>query len=100
MVEPDDPILVEVAYALPDRQLIVCLEVPAGTRIGEAIRRSEICDQFPGLRVQDDMVGVFGKRRPLDYQLRPGDRVEIYRPLIADPKEVRRERARKKDDKA
>ena len=85
---------IEVAYALPERQKILALLVEPGTTIGEAIEQSGIKDHFEGLEISDDMVGIFGHRKSLDEVLSEGDRVEIYRPLIADPKEVRRERAR------
>jgi putative ubiquitin-RnfH superfamily antitoxin RatB of RatAB toxin-antitoxin module len=87
---------VEVAYALPDRQLIMRLEVETGTTVAEAVELSQIWLQFPELEGVELTLGVFGRKRPPDYVLRSGDRVEIYRPLIADPKEVRRQRAEEK----
>ena len=85
---------IEVAYALPDRQKILSLLVEPGTTIGEAIEQSRIAEHFEGIEIRDDMVGIFGRRKTLKDVLTEGDRVEIYRPLLADPKEVRRERAR------
>jgi len=88
--------MIEVAYALPDHQLIIPLEVNEGVTALEAVELSAICEQFPGLSAGDLSLGVFGKKRPSDFVLRAGDRVEIYRELLVDPKEVRRQRASKK----
>jgi len=85
---------VEVAYALPKRQVILALDVAADATIEAVIRRSGILEQFPDIDLASNKVGVFGKPAKLSDTLRPGDRVEIYRPLIADPKEVRKQRAR------
>jgi len=85
---------VEVAYALPDKQAIVPLVVPEGTTALDAAERSGIAAQFEGLVINDDLkLGIFGKAVALGQVLRAGDRVEIYRPLEADPKEVRKARA-------
>ena len=84
---------VEVAYATPDKQAIVRLEVPVGCTVAQAIERSLIREQFPDMVVDANAVGIFSRKVSLDYELREGDRVEIYRPLIADPKESRRKRA-------
>ena len=84
---------VEVAYALPDRQLVVAVEVPAGTTAIEAVRLSGIEEQFAGIDLDGNPLGVFGKRVKPGHVLGQGDRVEIYRPLKADPKVVRRELA-------
>jgi putative ubiquitin-RnfH superfamily antitoxin RatB of RatAB toxin-antitoxin module len=86
-------IRVEVAYALPERQSLLALDVPEGTTAMEAIARSEICERHPEIDLATAKVGIFGKLTKLDTPLRDHDRVEIYRPLIADPKEVRRARA-------
>ena len=92
---PDpEMIRVEVAYATPERQLVLPLDVPPGCTLAEAIERSAIREEFPGLVVDFDAVGIFGRKAPAGQVLRAGDRVEIYRPLIADPKEARRKRAR------
>lgn len=94
---PGDPaapsISVEVAYATPNKQAVLRLELAAGSTVAEAIERSGIRSLFPGLVVDPGAVGIFSRKVPLDHVLRAGDRVEIYRPLVADPKEVRRERA-------
>lgn len=84
---------VEVAYALPDNQAILSLEVEEGATVREAIERSGIRERFPEIDLDQNKVGIFGKLTKLDQPLRPKDRVEIYRPLIADPKEVRKQRA-------
>ena len=89
----DERIEVEVAYARPDEQIILALKVPAGATIEDAIRRSSVLERFPEIDLATNKVGVFGKVGRLDQELSPGDRVEIYRPLIADPKEARKQRA-------
>ena len=88
-----ESINVEVAYALPEKQIIRAVNVDAGTTIGAAIVQSGIMMDFPDLELEDAKVGVFGKAAAMTTVLSDGDRVEIYRPLIADPKEVRRKRA-------
>jgi|TARA_B110000093_G_scaffold64406_1_gene69994 putative ubiquitin-RnfH superfamily antitoxin RatB of RatAB toxin-antitoxin module len=85
--------IVEVAYALPDKQSLVSLEVEKGTTLQEAIEASGILDSFEQIDLTKDRVGIFSKFATLDTVLREKDRVEIYRPLIADPKQVRKERA-------
>lgn len=86
-------ILVEVAYALPQRQAIVELTVKRGTTLEEAIRLSGILEQFPGIDLASSKVGIFGRLASPADVLQNGDRVEIYRPLIADPREIRKQRA-------
>lgn len=88
-----DSIGVEVAYALPDKQAIIALEVASGTTVLEAARQSGVTEQFEGIDLDNARYGIFGKLVAPKQVLREGDRVEIYRPLIADPKEVRKERA-------
>jgi putative ubiquitin-RnfH superfamily antitoxin RatB of RatAB toxin-antitoxin module len=88
-----ETINVEVAYALPERQLIIPVNVDLGTTVGGALVQSGIMIEFPELDIENSKVGIFGKATAMETQLRDGDRVEIYRPLIADPKEVRRKRA-------
>ena len=85
--------IVEVAYALPDKQSLVSLEVEKGTTLKEAIEASGILDSFEQIDLTKDRVGIFSKFATLDTVLREKDRVEIYRPLIADPKQVRKDRA-------
>lgn len=86
-------IRVEVAYARPDEQAIIPVDVPEGTTLEQAIVRSRIQERFPEIQLQTAKVGVFGKIGKLSAIVRSGDRVEIYRPLLADPKEVRKKRA-------
>lgn len=88
-------IRVEVAYARPERQLIVAVEAQPGITVEQAIRRSGILEEFPEIDLDRQKIGVFGKAAKPDAVLSDGDRVEIYRALIADPKEARRKRAAK-----
>ena len=85
--------MVEVAYALPERQIIIPVRIEDGTTAEQAICASGILDKFPEIDLAVNKVGIFGKLSKLDTVLRHLDRVEIYRVLIADPKEVRRQRA-------
>ena len=86
-------IMVEVAYALPNQQLIIPVHMPPETNAGEAIQASGILEKFPEIDLKVNQIGIFGKLSKLDAPLRNLDRIEIYRPLIADPKEVRKQRA-------
>ncbi|WNO08239.1 RnfH family protein [Teredinibacter sp. KSP-S5-2] len=103
-----EPILVEVAYALPEKQKIIELLVEPGTTALMAVRQSKITDFFPELDIENAKMGIFGQalgtkglKPAKDHILQAGDRVEIYRPLTSDPKEVRRKRAEKaKEEKA
>ena len=87
--------IVEVAYALPDKQSLISLEVEEGTTIKEAIEASGVLDTYNQIDLTRDKVGIFSKFATLDTVLREKDRIAIYRPLIADPKKVRKERAAK-----
>ncbi len=89
----DEQILVEIAYAKPDVQVIIPLYVKPGTTLEQAVQQSGILDNFPEIDLSKNKVGIFSKIAKKDVELRDKDRVEIYRPLIADPKEVRRQRA-------
>lgn len=92
--QADALIMVEVAYALPERQALLSVRVAPGTTALEAARQSGIEGQFPGLVLDDDTrLGIFGHVVAATQVLEAGDRVEIYRPLKADPKDVRKERA-------
>jgi putative ubiquitin-RnfH superfamily antitoxin RatB of RatAB toxin-antitoxin module len=84
---------VEVAYASPQRQTRLTVEIAEGATVAEAIQFSGITRHFPEIDLSQNPVGIFGRRCGLDDVLRPGDRVEIYRPLQVDPKEARRARA-------
>jgi len=88
-----DTIRVEVAYALPHKQAIIALDVIPGTTALDAVRRSGITDKFEGIDLENAKLGIFGGLVSPTQVLQEGDRVEIYRPLIADPKEVRKARA-------
>lgn len=88
-----ETIHVEVAYALPHKQVILALDVEADATLEQVIHTSGILQQFPEIDLHQNRVGVFGKLGSLTDTLHPGDRVEIYRPLIADPKVVRKQRA-------
>ena len=91
--EPHEPITVEVAYALPDVQVIIPVVVDTTTTIRDAIIRSGVAERFPEIDIDNAKVGIFGKLSKLDTVVRARDRIEVYRPLIADPKEVRKQRA-------
>jgi putative ubiquitin-RnfH superfamily antitoxin RatB of RatAB toxin-antitoxin module len=100
--EPDretGAIRIEIAYATPEKQVILSLKVSPGTTVEQAIAKSAIREEFPAMKKVPAGVGIFSRKVALDHILRQGDRIEIYRPLIADPKEVRRERAKKEAGK-
>ncbi len=86
---------VEIAYAKPQEQVILSLEVDAKTTVETAIRQSGLLQRFPEIDLEINKVGIFGKACKLEQILREGDRIEVYRPLVADPKEARRSRAAK-----
>jgi len=86
-------ILIEIAYALPSQQVILPLKVTEGTTATQAVEASGILQKFPEIDLSQNKLGIFGKLVKADMPLREHDRVEIYRQLIADPKEVRRQRA-------
>jgi putative ubiquitin-RnfH superfamily antitoxin RatB of RatAB toxin-antitoxin module len=86
-------ISVEVVYALPDQQPLLQVRLAEGATVEDAIRASGLLETFPEIDLAKNKVGIFSKLVKLDEKVRDRDRVEIYRPLIADPKEVRRKRA-------
>jgi putative ubiquitin-RnfH superfamily antitoxin RatB of RatAB toxin-antitoxin module len=86
---------VEVAYALRDRQSLNTVEMEDGGTVREAILRSGVLAAFPGIDLERAKVGIFGRLVSLGTPVRDGDRVEIYRPLTAEPKQARRERAQR-----
>lgn len=91
-----ESISVEVVYALPAKQHIARLAVPEGTTAREAVDRANMPARFDGLVIDDQTkLGIFGKAVAQHRVLAEGDRVEIYRPLVADPKEARRARAQR-----
>ncbi|HET9114232.1 MAG TPA: RnfH family protein [Burkholderiales bacterium] len=89
----DLPVKIEVAYARPETQLILTLYGEEGMTVAQAIEASGIQQKFPEIDLKQNKVGIFGKLVKPDTVLRDKDRVEIYRKLLADPKEVRRQRA-------
>jgi hypothetical protein len=95
-------IQVEVAYATPEKQRIIALDVDEGCTVFQAAEQSGICNEFPEIDLTEVKMGIFGKavRNPSDEALKPADRVEIYRPLIIDPKVARANRAAKAAKKA
>ena len=86
-------IMVEVAYALPNQQLIIPISIPPEANVEAAIRASGILEKFPEIDLNMNQIGIFSKLSKLDSPLRNLDRIEIYRSLIADPKEARKQRA-------
>jgi len=89
----DSLINIEVIYALPQRQPLVRMQLPLGTTVKQAVEQSGLLQKFPEIDLAQNKLGVYAKLVKPDVQLRDYDRVEIYRPLIADPKEVRKQRA-------
>lgn len=90
-----DMIKVEVAYALPHKQMLIPLSIKKGSTVYDAAVESGVADKFPDIDLETIPMGIFGKaeRKPKERVLNEGERVELYRPLIADPKEVRKRRA-------
>lgn len=86
---------VDVVYALPDQQTVIAVEVEPGVTVRQAIIASGVLEKHPEIDLAGTDVGVWGERVEWGYCVRDGDRIEIYRPLIADPKTMRRQRARK-----
>lgn len=84
---------VEVAWASPERQVLKSLTIPASSTVRDALEASGLLDEVPEIDLAIADVGVFSERRCLTDLVRDGERIEVYRPLIADPKEVRRQRA-------
>ena len=91
----DKLIVAEVVYALPERQKLLRLSVPEGSTVRDVALRSGLDALFPGLDLANCPLGIFGKAvaKPEERVIEEGERVEIYRPLLADPKEVRKQRA-------
>ena len=88
-----EKIKIEIVYALPHEQELIKLEVPANSTIADAIKLSGLLEKNAEIDLEKGKFGLFGKLSKLDVIVREKDRVEIYRPLIADPKEVRKKRA-------
>jgi len=85
---------VEVVFALPKEQYVIDIEVPELSTVDDAIRESKIMEKYPEIDLDVNKTGIFGKPAKRDAVLHPGDRVEIYRPLLCDPKEMRKQRAK------
>lgn len=88
---------VGICYAESDRQLWMRLEVPPESSVEQAIQLSGILQRFPEIDLERQKVGIFGKLAKLNAPLKDGDRVEIYRPIIADPKTVKRRQVARDD---
>ncbi|TNG92569.1 RnfH family protein [Testudinibacter aquarius] len=95
MSEPTtvDNITIQIAYALPDSYFLQSYQVEPGTIIQNAILQSGILEQYKEIDLRSNSVGIFSRLAKLTDVLQDGDRIEIYRPLLADPKEIRRKRA-------
>lgn len=89
-MEKSELLRVRVIYALPDQQASVDLELPPGTSLTDAVTRSGLLQKFPEAAARPLQCAIFGRAVPLTYQLRDGDRIEILRPLLIDPKQSRR----------
>jgi hypothetical protein len=87
-------ISVQVCYALPDDSFVTTLSLPAGATLEQAVQASGVLQRHASIDLGEQKLGIFGKVKPADTPLRDGDRVEIYRPLQADPMETRRRRAK------
>lgn len=94
-MEHDKLIKIEIAYARPEQQKILTLMVKEGATIEEAIDRSGILELFPEIDLTKQKVGIFSQIKKLTDKIKEDDRIEIYRPLLIDPKEARRKRAKK-----
>ena len=88
-----DQLKVEVCYALPEKQELVAVNLPEGSTLQQALEASGLLGKYPEIDIKKNKFGIYAKLSKLDTLLRDRDRVEIYRPLIADPKEVRKQRA-------
>lgn len=84
---------IDVCYALPEKQLLIKVKLPEGSTLQQALEASGVLVKHPEIDLKKNKFGVFAKLSKVDTVLRDRDRVEIYRPLIADPKEVRKQRA-------
>ena len=90
-----ETIAIEVVYALAHHQEVVCLKLPSGSTVQQALEASGLLQKFPEIDLAKNKPGIFGKLCKADTPLRENDRIEIYRPLLADPKEARKQRAKK-----
>ena len=90
----DTPLQIEIAYADPQRVIVKALHLPPGSRVADALRVAALDPEFSGVDLANSALGIFGRSIRPDHALQQGDRIEIYRPLAADPKVARRERAK------
>ena len=95
MVKPDTA-HIQLCYALPDKAVVIDLDIEVGCTLEEVIGKSGVLAQFPEIDLTQNKIGIYGKLKSLDTVARDGDRIEIYRPLQADPMESRRRRAQHK----
>jgi putative ubiquitin-RnfH superfamily antitoxin RatB of RatAB toxin-antitoxin module len=95
-----EEVQVTVSYATPGDEFIHPMRVAPGTTVGQAIEGSGVLARFPEINLVTQPVGIYGKKKTLETVLRERDRIEIYRPLVADPKDTRRKRAAKKQSAA
>ena len=86
---------IEVVLAMPEKQELVALDLAVGATVADAIEQSGIVAMFEDFKLDTSKVGIFGQKVAQTQELSDGDRVEIYRPLLLDPKEIRRQRALK-----
>jgi uncharacterized protein len=90
----DAPLAIEIAYAEPHSGIVKEFQLPPGSCVADALRLAALDPDFAGIDLKNSAIGIFGRLARRDQPLRPGDRIEIYRPLAADPKEARRARAK------
>ena len=98
-MENNENIRIEVSYATPTEQVIISVDVPASATVQEAIEKSNVLKRFTEIDLANSKLGIFSKATKLTSTLRAGDRIEIYRPLLGDPKEIRKRHAEKKKAK-
>lgn len=89
---------IEIVYGLPDKQVLKTMKVAEGTTIRQAAWQSGLENEFPDLDLHSAKLGIFGKIAKDDTVLRDKDRIEVYRPLLIDPKEARRQRVQNQED--
>lgn len=97
MVEAADMLAITVCYATAREEFLRPLQVAPGTTIGQAIEMSGVLEAYPDINLTTQPVGIYARKKTLETVLRARDRIEIYRPLVADPKESRRKRAAKRE---
>jgi putative ubiquitin-RnfH superfamily antitoxin RatB of RatAB toxin-antitoxin module len=90
----DAPLAIEIAYAEAHSEIVKKFQLPAGSCVADALRLAALDSDFAGIDLENSAIGIFGRLARGDQPLRPGDRIEIYRPLAVDPKEARRTRAK------